>query len=135
MAYRLMLKELRERAGLTQAQLAEMSGIKLGTLRSWEQSTSPATPRLDDACAICDVLRCTPNDLCGWYLAHPEDRPRPVANAPGYADAQQRELNELYERSGPQARGAMVVSARGMASLEKEGAGVVPHDGVSGGAA
>jgi transcriptional regulator with XRE-family HTH domain len=39
------LKELRERAGLTQAQLAERSGVPLGTIRDYEQvKRSPLLP-------------------------------------------------------------------------------------------
>lgn len=34
------LKNARKRAGLTQAQVAEVSGIPLGTLRRWEQGVN-----------------------------------------------------------------------------------------------
>lgn len=70
----LRLKELRKQAGLTQQELCEATQIKLGTLRTWEQGT--ASIKLDDACHICRALRCTPNDLCGWYIDHPEDMPQ-----------------------------------------------------------
>ena len=70
----LRLKELRKQAGLTQQELCDATQIKLGTLRTWEQGT--ASIKLDDACRICRALRCTPNDLCGWYIDHPEDMPR-----------------------------------------------------------
>jgi transcriptional regulator with XRE-family HTH domain len=33
-----MLKESRERAGLTQKQLAERTGLPLGSIRNWEQN-------------------------------------------------------------------------------------------------
>lgn len=79
MAYRLMLKELRESRGLRQEDLAQLLGVKLSTYRTWEQGTTGI--KLDRAFAICDVLHCTPNDLCGWYLSHPEDRPQ--AKPPG----------------------------------------------------
>lgn len=70
----LRLKELRKQAGLTQQELCDATQIKLGTLRTWEQGT--ASIKLDDACRICRALRCTPNDLCGWYIDHPEDMPQ-----------------------------------------------------------
>ena len=70
----LRLKELRKQAGLTQQELCDATEIKLGTLRTWEQGT--ASIKLDDACRICRALHCTPNDLCGWYIDHPEDAPR-----------------------------------------------------------
>lgn len=131
MAYRLMLKELRESRGLRQEDLAQLLGVKLSTYRTWEQGTTGI--KLDRAFAICDVLHCTPDDLCGWYLSHPEDRPK--AQPPDLTDAQQRELNELYESCGPAARGSIVINARGMAALEKERAEGVPEHGVGEGAA
>ena len=70
----LLLKELREKAGITQKELANKAGINLGTLRTWEQGTSSI--KLDVACELCTVLGCTPNDLCGWYVEHPESPPR-----------------------------------------------------------
>ena len=70
----LRLKELRKQAGLTQQELCDATQIKLGTLRTWEQGT--ASIKLNDACRICRALRCTPNDLCGWYIDHPEDMPQ-----------------------------------------------------------
>jgi transcriptional regulator with XRE-family HTH domain len=33
-----MLKEARERAGLTQRQLADKTGLPLGSIRNWEQN-------------------------------------------------------------------------------------------------
>lgn len=70
----LRLKELRKQAGLTQQDLCDATEIKLGTLRTWEQGT--ASIKLEDAVSICRALHCTPNDLCGWYIEHPEDAPR-----------------------------------------------------------
>lgn len=97
MEYKLQLKRLRQAAGLTQAELADRSGIKIGTLRTWEQKGTPATPRLDDAVALCEVLGCTPNDLCGWYDAHPEDRPAPKPEL----DHDERVLLDHYRECGP----------------------------------
>lgn len=129
MAYRLMLKELRESRGLRQEDVAQMLDVKLSTYRTWEQGTTGI--RLDRACAICNVLHCTPNDLCGWYLSHPSDRP---SASSGHSDPQQRELNSLYESCSPQGKGAILVSARGMAALEKDGDESVPEHGVGGAA-
>lgn len=129
--YKLLLKSIRTEAHMTQGQLAKLLGVDIKTVGNWERGRTALN--LDDACAICDVLHCTPNDLCGWYLSHPEDRPQ--AKPPGLTDAQQRELNELYESCGPQGKGAIIVNARGMAALEKEGDEGVPELGVGGGAA
>lgn len=59
--------------------MADALGIKERKYASWEREE--VALNLEDACAICDVLHCTPNDLCGWYLSHPEDRPQ--AKPPG----------------------------------------------------
>lgn len=77
--YKLLLKSIRTEAHMTQGQLAKLLGVDIKTVGNWERGRTALN--LDDACAICDVLHCTPNDLCGWYLSHPEDRPK--AQPPG----------------------------------------------------
>lgn len=69
----LKMKELRSIAGVTQKQLADCLSVDLKTIGNWERGKSSIS--LEDACRVCDVLGCTPNDLCGWYDDHPEDRP------------------------------------------------------------
>lgn len=108
MTYRLMLKELRESRGLRQEDLAQLLGVKLSTYRTWEQGTTGI--RLDRACAICDVLHCTPNDLCGWYLSHPEDRPR-GRDGPALTPAE-AEVIDCYRASDPLQRDALSTYAR-----------------------
>jgi len=57
------LKALRERAGLTQAELAGAAGVPLGTLRCWEQATRG--PLLAAAARLADALGCTLDELAG----------------------------------------------------------------------
>lgn len=50
------LKELRERAGMTQAQLAKACEIPLGTLRDYEQGTRRSDPSLRIAAKLATTL-------------------------------------------------------------------------------
>jgi transcriptional regulator with XRE-family HTH domain len=55
MRFGLRLRELREAAGLTQQQLADAAGLKLGGLRDIEQGASRA-PRWDTVLALANAL-------------------------------------------------------------------------------
>jgi transcriptional regulator with XRE-family HTH domain len=57
------LKRLRERAGLTQRQAAEASGVPLGTLRRWEQDV--AEPLLSGAARLAEALGVSLDELAG----------------------------------------------------------------------
>lgn len=70
----LQLKKIRKAQKITQKQMADILGVDLKTVGNWELGKTAI--KLDDACRICRALRCTPNDLCGWYVDHPEDMPR-----------------------------------------------------------
>lgn len=67
----LVLKQVRERCGYTQKQLADELGVKVATYRTWEQGSVKLT--LENAFNIANVLGCTPNDLCDWYATHPRE--------------------------------------------------------------
>lgn len=60
---KLMLKELRIAAGLTQRELANALNIPERTYGSYEREERTITLKL--SWAICDALGCTPNDLVG----------------------------------------------------------------------
>lgn len=70
----LQLKKIRKSQKITQKQMADILGVDLKTVGNWELGKTAI--KLDDACRICRALRCTPNDLCGWYIDHPEDMPQ-----------------------------------------------------------
>src|SRR4051794_38930589 len=70
------LRELREHAGLTQQQLAEASGVKLGTIRGLEQGVS--LPVWDTALALCQAL----NVHCCAFTQEPGELPRPAPGRP-----------------------------------------------------
>src|SRR5262249_10252851 len=57
------LKELRERAGLTQEALARAADVGTDAVRKWERGKR--TPMLDRAARLADVLGCTLDELAG----------------------------------------------------------------------
>ena len=63
---KLMLQELRKAAGLSQQELAEALGMPCRTYGSYEREERSINLKL--AAAICNVLKCTPNDLVGWPI-------------------------------------------------------------------
>jgi transcriptional regulator with XRE-family HTH domain len=57
------IKDLRERAGLTQAALAKKAGVPLGSLRCWEYAQRQ--PLLGAAVKLADALNITLDELAG----------------------------------------------------------------------
>lgn len=111
MAYKLMLKELRERRGFTQDELAGLLGIKLSTYRTWEQGVSGI--KLDRAILLCDALGCTPNDLCGWW----DDHPRTPAS--DFADERQGAMNRAFEALSDDGKTAALGAVSGIQVAER----------------
>ena len=109
----LMLKRMRELKGLTQQEAADALGVKVATYRTWEQANVKIT--LENTCRCAALLDCSPNDICGWYDEHPEDRP---ASPP--ADPAAAELVDAYGRCTPERQGALLQSARDAALASGE---------------
>lgn len=59
------IKILRDKAGLSQAQLAEAVGVERSAVAKWEGAGT--FPRADKILMICSTLNCTPNELFGVY--------------------------------------------------------------------
>ena len=58
------LKELRQAAGLSQAQLAEKSGVNIRMIQYYEQGKNDIRKAaLDKGLAIAETLGCDPKDL------------------------------------------------------------------------
>jgi transcriptional regulator with XRE-family HTH domain len=57
------LKALRERAGMTQTELADRAGVSVGTLRCWEQARR--TMLFEAAVKVADALGVTLDRLAG----------------------------------------------------------------------
>ncbi len=54
--------ELRERAGLSQTQLAALMGVDTNTIRNWERGRSGLDWFVKLA-RLCEILECDPKDL------------------------------------------------------------------------
>lgn len=60
----LLVKQIREKKGITRYRLAKMTGISTATLQSMENAAEP-NPTFRHLCAIADALGVTLNDLRG----------------------------------------------------------------------
>ena len=109
----LVLKQVRERRGFTQQQVADLLGVKVATYRTWEQGTVKLT--LENAFKVSEIIGCTPNDLCDWYATHPRERPQPRERDPEHAM-----LVEAYDACTPARRRSVMQQARDAAFASKE---------------
>lgn len=58
------LQEVRQKAGLSQSQLAEKSGISIRTLQSWENGARDIRKAaVETVIAIAEALGCNINDI------------------------------------------------------------------------
>lgn len=57
------IKEMRERAGMTQQEVADTLGVKKGRYGDWERETREINLR--DACRLADLFGCTLDELAG----------------------------------------------------------------------
>ncbi len=64
------LKDARKRAGFTQTQVVEISGIPLGTLRRWEQGVNE--PNIDAIIQLADIYNVSTDELLGSDFASTE---------------------------------------------------------------
>ena len=109
MSYTLMLKGIRKEKKITQGELATLIGSTERVVGAWERQETQIT--LEDACRVCDALGCTPNDLCGWYLEHPEDAPG-EAPSPDLGEAR---MVSAYRNMSEEGREAAANVVAGMA--------------------
>lgn len=110
MRYQLKLKELRKAAGFaTQKAFADFLGIKERKYASWERG-EVGIP-LEDAFMLCQALKCTPNDLCGF----PNTR---TAEEQSLTD-DEREIVDNYRDSSPQWQLNITMTAKAAASESK----------------
>lgn len=80
----LMLKAIRNKKGITQENLAKKIGLTRRVISAYERKETPVP--LDVACAICDTLECTLDELAG------REWPRPA-----FQDERQEMMNESFE--------------------------------------
>ena len=105
MSYRLRLKELRQRTNLNQEDMAPLLGISLSTYRTWEQGVARIT--LENAVKICEIIGCTPNDLCGWYDEHPK-----TSGETGWVSHYDSELKSITDQMDDEGRQLLASNAR-----------------------
>lgn len=116
----LQIKQLRKKSHISQTELANSIGVSLRTVGSWERGESLPNAEQVWNCAV--ALGCSPNDICGWYIDHPEDRPAPPGD-PGAA-----ELLGCYRSCTPERQDALLNLARDSALLS---GGAAERGGVS----
>ena len=116
----LQIKQLRKKSHISQTELANSIGVSLRTVGSWERGESLPNAEQVWNCAV--ALGCSPTDICGWYIDHPEDRPAPPGD-PGAA-----ELLGCYRSCTPERQDALLNLARDSALLS---GGAAERGGVS----
>lgn len=106
----LKIREMRKKANFSQTDLASKIGVSLRTVGAWERGeTIPHAEQIWD-CA--EALGCTPNDILGWYEAHPREAT--------LEDAFERELVSCYRDSTAQRKGNILQTARDAAGMSKD---------------
>ena len=121
---KLQLKRIRKEKKLSQTQLANMVGANLRTIGSWERGETMMS--IEQLCNCCDALGCTPNDLTGWYIEHPEDMPAAPPQPEG--DPFERELVDCYRGSTAEGKANILGNARGQAALSLNAAEGAQHE-------
>ena len=120
----LRIKELRKKSHISQTELAKAIGVSLRTVGSWERGES--VPNIEQVWDCATVLGCSPNDVCGWYIDHPQDRPK--ANLPPDV----AELSDCYRRCTRDRRMSLLILARDSALASGEVGSVLPTAEVGG---
>lgn len=109
----LRLKERRESLGLTQQELAKKVGKSFRTIQSWERGES--YPNAEFVVVLCKIFDIDPNELLGWYIDHPEDRPVPLK-----PDSLASELVSCYSQCTVDRQAALIQYARDAALASGE---------------
>lgn len=61
--YKIKLKEFREKAALTQRELAKLMNLSQGQI--WRIEVGESLPNSEQIIQLCKIFKCTPNDLFG----------------------------------------------------------------------
>lgn len=109
----LCLKQIRKENGISQGDLAKRLGVDIKTVGNWERGRTIPDAEQVWNCAV--ALGCTPNDLCGWYIDHPEDRPVPLK-----PDSLASELVSCYSQCTVDRQAALIQYARDAALASGE---------------
>ena len=103
------IKLMRERAGLSQQQVADILGIKKARYGDWERETTMINLR--EAVRLADLFHCTLDELAGreWHPSIP------------YADSRQAELNRCWESLDRERQDRLIGTAHDMEAAKKVG--------------
>lgn len=107
------LKNIRTSAKLTQGKLAAMLMVDIKTIGNWERGKT--TPDIEQLWDLAVALNCTPNDLLGWGLSHPDDA------APQLSEDEAVLLSD-YRECTPARRAKASEAVRDQRDLSKESA-------------
>lgn len=111
----LQLKQIRKESRVSQEELAKLIGVSARAIGAWERGENSPNSEQVWNCAV--ALDCTPNDLCGWYIDHPEDRPVPLK-----PDSLASELVGCYSQCTVDRQAALIQYARDAALASGEAA-------------
>lgn len=103
------IKDARKRAGLTQSQAANKSGIPLGTLRRWEQGINE--PPIEAIIMLANLYSVSTDELLGSPYARIE------YSSERTLSVDERELVRFYRQCTPDGRRYMLEVAKTTASM------------------
>lgn len=108
------LKKARNRAGFTQQDVSDKTGIPLGTLRRWEQGVNE--PDTDSLVLLLDLYRASADEVLesDFYVS----RIRQLA-----LSDDERRLIDLYRSTDARGKAAIMRTAEGEAGVEGQSAG------------
>ena len=108
----LMLKKLREAAGMTQRELADAINGSYRAIQSWESGRT--YPDADKLWALAEVLHTNPNELLDWQNEVKSN------SEFEFLTADEAEIIRCYRASTPQWRQNISMTARAAAGESKE---------------
>lgn len=85
--------ELRNKAGLTQAQLAVFIGVTPNTIQNWEKDGG--LYQLEKYLKLCEVLGCEIRDLIEYVQVSEADKPK----SKGFSLSELRQIREQWKTS------------------------------------
>lgn len=113
------LKEMRKRAGLKQAEVARILGVKVRTYGSWERGE--AMMSLEQACNCTVALDCSIDEIAG----------RPVRDPSEFFDPREAEPHRCYRSCDRERQDRLLDTARDFAGMSRDVAerDVLPAEG------
>ena len=118
---KLQLRASRKQRRITQHDLAKQLAVDVTTIGNWERGNT--VMNIEQLFRCCEILDSTPNELTGWYIDHPEDKPG-YTGPPGLTPDESRVV-ESYRELTPERRRVMAEQMEDAAvrSRGQEGAG------------